>query len=284
VAGLLSGDVDIPHVGKLPKAAVAVGVGGVIVLVIIEKRRASASSAAAAVTDTGDDSVDTSAAGIDSAGDPYAWDGTYGDSADPDSIDNSTGETYGDEGYGYDETATSTTGVSGPPFSTNAQWSQYVLSYFSTNGFADLAGMTDAIGLYLNGGEVNVTQHGYINDATAIGGSPPVAGPGNYPPSIRLSGSTSTTGATPTVSGGHVVSVNNNDAAVAWTGTNATSYRVTITGPGPLNGRVSTVKVAEASFSGMEAGHNYTVTVVPVGANGKTGKSGAITVKTTKGK
>lgn len=86
---------------------------------------------------------------------------------------------------------------------------------------------------------------------------------------------------TPTVSGGHVVSVNNNDAVVAWTGRNATSYQVQLTGPGPENGRVATVGIAQASYSGLSAGHNYTVNVTPIGANGQRGVSGVIAFKTT---
>ena len=42
--------------------------------------------------------------------------------------------------------------------------------------------------------------------------------------------------------------------------------------------------LAGGGREGLEAGHNYTVTVVPVGSNGKTGKSGKINVLTTKGK
>jgi hypothetical protein len=336
MAGPLSGDITIPHVGKLPKIAVVGGVAGVIGLIIWQKHKASAaaSTPAASSTGTGDpypsdgttgnpddpysldpttgvtygdeaasgigtgyggyDVGDTGAGGgygISAVTDAYPWDGTYSNSNDPYSMDPSTGQTYGNEGT----TGTSagvTTGTGGPPFTTNAQWSQYVLNYFTQESFSDLAGMQTAVGAYLAGQSVTALQQGYINDATAIAGSPPVAGPGNYPPSIKTTGSTAsptgptsgttTTSTTPVVSAGHVVSVNNNDAVVAWSATGATSFSVKITGPGKINGFTNTVSVKQATYSGLEAGHTYTVTVQPL-VNGKpAGKSGAITIKTTK--
>lgn len=246
MAGMLSGTVNVPHVGTFPKAAVVIGVGGVIGLIVYEKRKQSkAASAPSTAPGTaagdpyppdgttgnpsdpysldpstnqtyGDEAAGYSAAagglgslygtgyggyggvtGYGTAGSAYGWDGTYGNPNDPYSMDPSTGLTYGAEGsYG---TAGGT--PAGPPFSTNAQWSQYVLNYFSTNQFGDLAGMTTAIGLYLAGQAVDAQQATYIHDATAIGGTPPVAGPGNFPPSIRQQGSHGGTVTVPDVAG-----------------------------------------------------------------------------------
>lgn len=233
----LSGDVDIPKIGRLPKVAVIGGVAAVIGLVVWEKHKqnqgSSASPAASGTADpyppdgsvgnTADpNSTDPStgqtygdeAAGYSAAagglgdlygtgaslgagvgytgqtGDAFPWDGTYGNPNDPYSMDPSSGITYGNEG----NTGTTSGTPAGPPFSTNAQWSQYVLNYFSQQQASDLAGRTDAIGLYINGQTVTPQQKQYVDDAIAIGGAPPVAGASGFPPSIRTSGSTTTTG------------------------------------------------------------------------------------------
>lgn len=350
--GALGGDVNIPHVGKLPKIAVVGGVGVVIVLVIrhYQQQAAAASSAAAAVPPGGvpgdpypsdgttgnpDDpySLDPSTGvtygdeaasglgagyggydtglgvagvgggavgvgggyGISSATDPYPWDGTYSVTSDPYSMNPATGQTYGDSGS-TGSSAGVTTGTSGPPFSTNAQWSQYVLSYFTTNGFADLAGMQTAIGAYLAGTGVNATQQGYINDAIAIANDPPVAGTGNYPPNIRLTGSSATgTGSTATsptgsssgsavatLSGGHIVAgtLKPTDVTIAWDSTVATSWQVTTSGPAPLGGRTGVVTSKQASYSGMSPGHHYEFRVQGLVGGKPSGKSGNIDVDT----
>jgi hypothetical protein len=300
----LSGDVTIPKVGKLPKVAVAAGVGGVLVLIVYENRKKAAAAAAAPDPNAIDPATNLpygdatggaggyygggsgSATGLQTSA-SYPWDGTYNNTSDPYSMDSATGQTYGAEGYSGSVSSYGG-GTGGPPFSTNAQWAQYVLTYFS--GSDSLAALTDAIGLYLNGATVTAAQQGLINDATAIGGTPPVSGPGGYPPSIRTAGSTAggtgVTGGGPvaSVSGGHVVSVSNNDAVVAWSATGATQFAVTIHGPGPLNGRTNTVPVTQAVYSGLEAGHNYSVSVQPL-VNGKpSGRAGNIDFQTTKGK
>lgn len=148
---------------------------------------------------------------ISSAG-AFPWDGTYNNPNDPYSMDSATGNTYGNEGYTGVGPGGGTT-PTGPPFSTNAQWSQYVLNYFAQNQYADIAGRTDAIGQYIAGAEVTTQQKQYIDDAIAVGGPPPVAGTGGFPPSIRVGGSTTTTG-TATVPKVIGMTVTNADAAI----------------------------------------------------------------------
>lgn len=299
----LSGDVSIPHVGKFPKIAIVVGVGGVVGLIIWQNHQNAAAATSAVAVDPNaiDPSTDlpygdATDSGYYGGGDSYAtglqtsasypWDGTYDQTSDPYSMDSSTGQTYGAEGYSGSVSSYSAGTVPGPPFSTNAQWTQYVLSYYS--GSDNLQALTDAIGLYLAGSTVTAAQQGLINDATAVGGTPPVTGPNGYPPSIRTAGSTAggtgATGGAPvaSVSGGHVISVNNNDAEVGWNATGASQFAVTIHGPGPLNGRTNTISGKTASYSGLEAGHTYTVSVQAI-VNGKpSGKAGNIDIKTTK--
>ena len=92
----------------------------------------------------------------------------------------------------------------------------------------------------------------------------------------------STTPAPVVLSGGHVAAISNNRAAVAWTAKPAAAeYKVTILGPG--GSRTNTIKQTMAFYSGLEAGHNYGVTVVPENASGvQDGSAGHISFKTTR--
>jgi hypothetical protein len=89
--------------------------------------------------------------------------------------------------------------------------------------------------------------------------------------------------AAPVLCCGHVVSVNNNEAVVTWDSTvEPGTWKVTIVGPGPINGRTNTVGIPQASYSGLEAGHTYTVTVQQLDSNGGPwGASGQIVFVTT---
>lgn len=232
MAGPLEGDVTIPHIGKLPKIAVAGGVAIVIVLIIAERRKqaAAASGPAAATASTASgfppdgttgnpsdpNSIDPATgqtygaegggAGVADTGlqnsATWPWDGTYNNSSDPYSLDSATGLTYGSENGSYGGGGGSGGGTpAGPPFTTNAAWSQYVLNYFTANSYSDIGGRTDAIGLYLAGQQVNAAQAQYIHDATAVAGTPPVTGPGNFPPSIKQGGGQGGTVTVPNVVG-----------------------------------------------------------------------------------
>jgi hypothetical protein len=93
---------------------------------------------------------------------------------------------------------------------------------------------------------------------------------------------TTTTGAPAAPTGGHVVSVDNNDATVAWNANGASKWSVRIVGPGPLNGRTNTVTVPQAVYSGLSAGHNYEVYITPYSADGTAGPVGEVHFLTTK--
>jgi hypothetical protein len=87
------------------------------------------------------------------------------------------------------------TAVTGPgTFSNNAQWAQYCETGMGSTGNDAIAA---ALGKYITGGEVTADQVTTIDEAIAIGGYPPVQGPGGKPPSINQTGAT-----TPTPSGG----------------------------------------------------------------------------------
>lgn len=87
----------------------------------------------------------------------------------------------------------------------------------------------------------------------------------------------------PTVSGGHVISVDNNDAILGWNGQNASLYTTVIYGPGPINRHTGKTGIPKGYFEGLLAGHTYDVQVTPWNAAGKSGPSGWITLVTTKG-
>lgn len=212
--------------------------------------------------------------------------------ADTSNIDPQTGFATGSPadlaalGQGSSGFPVQATGSGGVPvgvtsgYGTNAAWAQAAQAGLSQVGF-DPETVATALGLYLEGQAVTASQAAIVFAATAEFGAPPVS-----PPPVKLvppTGPAHTGNTAPSVSGGHVVSVSNNDAVVGWTGHNAVRYSLKITGPGPVNGHTSTVTGETGSYSGLEAGHAYTVTVTPVGADGHAGHPGRIAVKTTTG-
>jgi len=104
-------------------------------------------------------------------------------------------------------------------------------------------------------------------------GSPPVTTTGTG----TSTGTTTAKSSAPT--GGHVVSVSNNRATVAWNANGATRWQVKITGPGPINGHTSTVTVPQAVYTSLSAGHTYTVQVTPLSPPGPSGNITLVTSK-----
>lgn len=229
---------------------------------------------------------------------------SYDSSAYGDLSDDSVGPISDDSGLaslGY----TSDSG-----YASNADWDQAATAGLASLGYSE-TDVAAALGRYLSGLSLTSDQANLVQVALAEFGDPPsgalpvtvsstttTATSGDTGTTTGTTGTTTTTGTTgttgttvsggggaaaaPTVSGGHVVSVSNNDAVVAWTGTGASSWKVTITGPGAINGHTATVGVPQATYSGLEAGHTYDVTVQPLVAGKAAGKSGVITIDTTK--
>jgi cell division septation protein DedD len=86
----------------------------------------------------------------------------------------------------------------------------------------------------------------------------------------------------PVLSNGHVVSVSNNGATLAWNQTVSQTATLVIKGPGPINGKVSHVTKPEAVYTGLKAGHTYTVTIQPTVNGVAEGNQGRITFVTTR--
>jgi hypothetical protein len=100
-----------------------------------------------------------------------------------------------------------------------------------------------------------------------------------------LSGSKATSGditgtdECPVLSAGHAVA-NANGATVTWKSSKLSGFRITLSGPGPENGRTATVTVPKAVFSGLEHGHTYSVKVQDLYDGHPAGKAGVISFVT----
>lgn len=211
------------------------------------------------------------------------------------SIDPSTGYVYGtpedqaalaQQNAGSASTGTSsgtnaTTGAQ--TYADNNTWGIAAINYLVGLGI-DATTANQAIQQYLSSQSLTTAEQGDVNLAIQRLGPPPsLPGPvTTSPPPVTTppgGGGGGGAGNKPsTVSNGHVVSLNNNDAVIAWDHAGpATSWRVTRIGPGGTQTNV--VSVPQATYSGLQAGHNYEVTVQPL----PTGQSGVIHFLTTSG-
>ena len=83
----------------------------------------------------------------------------------------------------------------------------------------------------------------------------------------------------PVLSGGKATTTQTS-ATVTWSSTHTSTFRVTIVGPGKINGHMATVTKPEAVYTGLSSGHSYTVTIQPLVNGTAEGKAGKITFKT----
>lgn len=285
----MSETVDIPGVGATKKQYVYVGVAVVGVLAIMYFRHKSAAGSSAS---------STTAVGASAGSDPYPSDGTTGNPSDPFSVDPATGITYGNEqagssafGAGVFDAASagggSTTSDQSAPgpgtFTSNAQWSQYAEQYLIQTLGLGAATVGNALGKYITGQAVTAQQESIINDAISIAGYPPVAGTGNYPPSIRVSGSkhggktyadNPVTGLHATVKTEVLSGRMHQHAIVTWHESNhATSYKVELKEGSKVLHTGSTDKLTYA-FHNLKTKTKYEVTVLAIPA--KTGTRPAV--------
>jgi hypothetical protein len=200
--------------------------------------------------------------------------------------------------------------------STNAEWSEAVVSALTTQGFAGQDVLT-ALGLYLTGSPMSALQVQIVQAAIAAEGYPPVAGSNGYPPAINSGGtvgggqtgttpagggtgtgtgstggttSTGTTGstgttqvrapampATPTAS-----KVTSSGFRLSWPKTNgAQSYRVRVTYQGNLVWE-NTTSSTSINVTGLTADHTYTAHVAASNAGGTSSETNGPTVHTPK--
>ena len=152
----------------------------------------------------------------------------------------------------------------GPPFSSNAAWSQYVTTYLVDTTGRDAKAVSTAIGDYIGGVAVDTPEEDIIHAANAYGGPPPIAGPGGFPPSIRHKGTKGggKTHADNPVKGLKHTNVMKTVADIDWQNSaHAASYQVTLTHAGR---RIRQYDVTESKtrLTGLTAGTHYTVTVL----------------------
>lgn len=172
---------------SVDKTYVYVGVGIVLVAGVYYYRKNKASAASqASVNAAGSTSIDPA------TGYPY---GSAEDAAALQSQGNyQSPVAQGGYGYtGYAGGSGSGNFGQGAPgsFVSNADWAQYVESYEINTMGADAPTVGNVIGKYLTGQPLTSdAMISVVQSAIAIGGYPPVSGPGGYPPSYKTSNST----------------------------------------------------------------------------------------------
>lgn len=156
----------------------------------------------------------------------------------------------------------------GGGFTTNAQWAQAAEQLMGSNG-ADATAA--ALGKYLTGQPVTSDQQTLIQEAIAVEGYPPVAGPNGFPPSINL-----TAGGPPPPGGGSIaglkVTSRFTNVSATWTPNSGdTSWTVTLTThQGSQTVGSQTVSTPSVYFGGLQekTGYAVHVTGTPSGATG----------------
>lgn len=290
----MDGTIKLPVFGKVKKAYAGAGAAVLLVLAILWYRNRHASSAAAPAQA----GQQTDPAGNVGTIDP-ATGYVYGSPQDQAALAASAGTSAdlsggggggGSDIIGYDSngnpvygTSTSDQVSSGPPFSSNAAWSQYAISALEGNGY-DAASVTSDLGAYLAGSQVTAAQKDVIDAAIAVAGYPPVSGPNGYPPSINLTGSTAgggpsgassgsgsssgtTTGRLAQPQGIRLVLQYTNSVRLQWDEVpGATGYVVQAKLGGDngqvVNGPFSTT-LALANIGGLQKGTRYTALIWP---------------------
>ena len=187
--------IKVPGVGPTKKkTAIGVGIGVAVLGVIfyIRQRKASSAAPAAAAGTTGGQQTDP--AGNVGTIDP-ATGYVYGSAEDQQALASlqQAGMPYDTSGLGgglggyYYGPGGSTQPVPPGPgnFADNAEWAQYAENYMIGTLSADPNATGNALGKYITGQPVDSTQQNVIEEAIAIAGQPPQAGPGGYPPGIR---------------------------------------------------------------------------------------------------
>lgn len=211
------------------------------------------------------------------------------------SIDPATGYVYGtpedtaaltanNAGTGGTGSAGQNATTGGQAYADNNTWGIAAVNYLVGLGI-DPTTANQAITLYLSSQPLTSAQQGDVNLAIQSLGAPPsLPGPvSSNPGPVTTPGGKPATAGQATVSGGHVVSRSNNEAVVAWTGHSAVKYKAYIEGPGyPPKVPSTAGTTPQASFKGLQAGHNYVVTVIPFNSAGAQGQTGTISVVTTR--
>jgi hypothetical protein len=274
---LPEGTVNVPKIGKVKKVYV-IGAGalvGVAAVVWYRKRKAASQAAS------------TGAIVTDSAGNVGVLDPATG------FVQGSPEDLAALEGMGQTGTGAGGSGGSsssgdssvptqieaGPPFTTNAAWTQYATTYLVGTLGMDPGTVANDLGKYIAGAQVTQAERdGVIQPALAYAGTPPIGGAGGFPPSINVVGTVSGTGSTPGAPKLSIGTVTESSGVVKWAAVSgATGYAWTASGPS--YSKTGTGAGTSVTLSGLKAGSSYTVAVHATNAAGA-GPTASITVKT----
>lgn len=308
-------DIDLfgHKVKPLTAGAIVVGSGAVIWFAVKQHQAAAGSSSSSAIDPltglpSSQDNVDDPLTGLTYAGEAQQYGSVSAAeqaAAGQSSLDLSSA--YGTGGGGVIGSSGATTLVpstdtTAATYATNAAWAQAVEAGLTDVGYTS-TDVSAALGRYLGSLSETADQATIVDAAIAEYGPPPV---GTYTvilaPATTATGSGNTgtgtsTGTTTTGTGTATGSAPSSPAAtvskvsagkaaatatgavVSWTASGpAKSWKVTIAGPGPIDGKSDTVTKASATYSGLESGHTYEVTVQPL----PSGTAGKITFATSK--
>jgi hypothetical protein len=244
------GDIEIPKLGKLPKKVViplAVGLAGFVAWRFWVSRQ-EAADGDTTVTDGEYGAVDSSIPGVIGAVSPT---NSYGS--------DTGGDSSGDAGN--DPTR----------FTSNAQWSDYVIGKLQQSESWTYNDIVTAIGNGLAGKPTSDSQQAILRAAIAVGGNPPSG-------SITIV-SGGNTGITVAPGNVHVQSVTETSAVIAFNPVSgATQYVVYRSG---ASANVGVSSGSPITVSGLASNHSYTVQVAALNSAGSAGpKSATVAVKT----
>jgi hypothetical protein len=280
---LPEGSVKLPGVGRVKKVYVVAGGAVVLVAAVVWYRKRKAASLAAS-----SGGITTDPAGNVGVLDP-ATGFVYGSAEDQSALADlgtGTGNLTGGSGSAGGGDGSSSGGgdigtqvSTGPPFTSNAAWTQYVTAYLVGTLGMDPGTVANDLGKYIAGQPVTQAERdGVIQPALAYGGPPPVAGANGFPPSISVTGSVSGTGGTPGAPTLSLGAVTDTAGVVKWAAVSgATGYAWTASGPS--YSKTGSGAGTSVSLSGLKAGSSYTVAVHATNAAGA-GPTASITVKT----
>ncbi len=173
----LEGTVKTPFGHMQKKTAVLLGGGLTVVAAIAYYRHQKNAQAANAASTASQATTDANAGGIDPAtGFPY------GSAEDEAALAQQQGLNYSPFGTLGGGGSTGQFPQTGPPFSTNAAWAQFCEQTMGSSGSDAIAA---ALGHYLTGSPLQTGESTIVDQAIAIGGYPPVAGPNGMPPALN---------------------------------------------------------------------------------------------------
>lgn len=243
-AALTSGSVKLPGIGPVKKTYLFVGVGavGILAAYIVWRRQQAASAAAEVPADASLGDGLTTPAGSD------VYQGATAGGA-PTADPNIT-----------------------PMPTTNIEWTQQVLDYFS---WLEPGFVTSTVGKYLARVPLSTDEADFVRQAWAARGKPPEG-----PTTFTLTTDGNTTGSTtmPSVPAGLTVgAVTASSIALDWTDSaDAKSYQVFRGGA-----QVGTPSSSSYTDTGLASGTSYSYTVKAVNGSNVSAASGAVTAKTT---